>query len=862
MKITILLVAFVLVVEADLLDLYVQHMDETMGTNANKRHHPRDIDIKKSRNKRSVNEDIKFGNYKKQSLDVDDDWWIGDKKSSKKPQLISKTDGLEHPNIKEEYHDPKFHEFLNDDIDIEMFENFLKKNSTDEEPKEAIPPHVNDNDNIDTTNDVNVATSIEMQKNNDSRIPKKFISSMKNQSVDKKLNRHKRNTNEVNFTRHEILDEDGDVILEWDPTDNDIVTFRVTAKTLGYIGIGFNDKNHMKGADIIITWVDDHSGTPNLLDSHGMMDSNASPITDISQDVKILKGSQNGTHTSVTFSRNWQTCDPDDYQLTEDNVRIIWALHSADPELNTPVWHGEKRGGRALRIRATAPKTSPPPSPSPDIRNWDVKLNQFAVDDKQDTIYWCKIFKAPQLNKKHHMIGYEPLVEKSNEGLVHHMILYECASTSPLLGQHARIAGAPCYSPTMPREWDSCIQPVVAWARGSRGEWFGDHVGIPVGEHKEGSYYMLEVHYNNPSLKKAIDSSGIRLHLTPNLRPQEAGIFVTGMAVSPLHLIPPKQKEYATAGYCTPSCTGTLFPEDGVNVVSVVLHSHMAGRKMSLGHVRKGQQLPYIVKENHFDFEYQQSYSLDEEVKILPGDELITECVYGTLDRSKPTLGGYSADQEMCLAFVLYYPKTELAGCYSMTPAKDLFKTLGVKNFKGLSLDNVEKLFLTTGTDAVTIPPTVQQQLPVYPATRPSEKINYEIIKEAESTIKAMQEFTEQASDDNVFARLVIEDPEEFRGRTLAQHMVNIPWTEESLTRSFENSLYNGRHMTFCRKRDDKLALPSNIQMFPNFTKLPEQNKTICSERRTMSSSTVTIPNLFILSYIFVISIYFCCKSL
>lgn len=49
------------------------------------------------------------------------------------------------------------------------------------------------------------------------------------------------------------------------------------------------------------------------------------------------------------------------------------------------------------------------------------------------------------------------------------MILYECASTSPLLGQHARIAGAPCYSPTMPREWDSCIQPVVAWARGSRG---------------------------------------------------------------------------------------------------------------------------------------------------------------------------------------------------------------------------------------------------------------------------------------------------------------------------------------------------------------------------------------------------------
>lgn len=66
---------------------------------------------------------------------------------------------------------------------------------------------------------------------------------------------------------------------------------------------------------------------------------------------------------------------------------------------------------------------------------------------------------------------------------------------------------------------------------------------------------MLEVHYNNPTLRKAIDSSGIRLHLTPVLRPNEAGIFVSGVAVSPLHLIPPRQMEYATAGYCNPDCT-------------------------------------------------------------------------------------------------------------------------------------------------------------------------------------------------------------------------------------------------------------------------------------------------------------------
>lgn len=98
------------------------------------------------------------------------------------------------------------------------------------------------------------------------------------------------------------------------------------------------------------------------------------------------------------------------------------------------------------------------------------------------------------------------------------------------------------------------------------GEWLGDHVGIPVAEHREGSYYMLEVHYNNPMLTKAIDSSGVRLHLTPVLRPQDAGIFVTGVAVSPLHLIPPQQKAYSTAGYCTTDCT------DMVNKKNLIIY--------------------------------------------------------------------------------------------------------------------------------------------------------------------------------------------------------------------------------------------------------------------------------------------------
>lgn len=47
----------------------------------------------------------------------------------------------------------------------------------------------------------------------------------------------------------------------------------------------------------------------------------------------------------------------------------------------------------------------------------------------------------------------------------------------------------------------------------------------------------------------------------------------------------------------------------------------------------------------------------------------------------------------------------------------------------------------------------------------------------------------------------------QYLGRTMAEHMLAMPWSEELLARSIEKSLYHGKHMTFCRKKDDKLAL-------------------------------------------------------
>lgn len=376
----------------------------------------------------------------------------------------------------------------------------------------------------------------------------------------------------------------------------------------------------------------------------------------------------------------------------------------------------------------------------------------------------------------------------------------------------------------MPKEWDSCLQPVLAWARGSRGEWLPRHVGLPIAERMEHSYYMLEVHYNNRMGRKVIDSSGVSLHLTPKLRPMEAGILVAGVAVSPLHMVPPQQKEYATAGYCTPQCTEKvkkkavfflidrrtnfnykkklvynnqsihllqMFDQEGINVVSVVLHSHLAGKQMSLRHIRRGEELTPIVQDKHFDFDYQQTHTLEHEVKILPGDEIVAECIYDTRGRNKPTFGGYAAYQEMCLAFVVHYPRTPLAACYSMTPVKEFFNALNVQSFKGISMEQVENLFLSTTlvliffflrefvflyfysyeifsfvyrTDTVALPVSPNHHSPIYPDFRSNEDVDVDIIKQTKSASISKGDYIDY---DDIFARLVIEKPDEFKGKSI-----------------------------------------------------------------------------------------------
>lgn len=45
----------------------------------------------------------------------------------------------------------------------------------------------------------------------------------------------------------------------------------------------------------------------------------------------------------------------------------------------------------------------------------------------------------------------------------------------------------------------------------------------------------------------------------------------------------------------------------------------------------------FYIKDDRYDYDYQQARELSKEVTVFPGDELITECVYNTVDRPQLT---------------------------------------------------------------------------------------------------------------------------------------------------------------------------------------------------------------------------------
>ena len=653
------------------------------------------------------------------------------------------------------------------------------------------------------------------------------------------------------YTHRTILDTKGHFTLEWRP-ENQTISFRLSVKTLGYVGLGFSPNGGMNGADIVLAWVGD-DGIVHLSDRHAV--GNHAPYLDQSQDLQLEAGYQNNTHTVIEFSRLWRTCDAEDMELGEDTVRLIWAYSDRDPgdTEHLPYHTLLRRGVRSIHL--SEPQQSHPPLDS--ARTWDIQADNLLLPEDDHTHYWCKIYRAPDLHRKHHMIGLEPLIQPGHESYVHHMVLYEChipedqveaagATTADWFQRHVEQPGQPCYSPNMPAEWSFCLATNAwAWAVGSSGEWLPEHTGMPLGEEYGGaSYFMLETHYDNPALHAPIlDNSGIRIHYTDQLREYDTGMVLVGSEVNFLQMIPPKQNLFTSMGQCTAECTQEGLPDSGIKIISGILHSHLAGRKMRLRHIRRGIELPVILEDMHYDFNYQASRIPKVETTVYPGDQLILECGYDTATRDEPTFGGLSTRDEMCLAFILYYPRSSLADCRSLPALHTLTDALGIEKVYGQSFNRLVDFMRDIGGEAGSTSPTSQSSLsnllnslseetgyhvpslPPQPRSGPLTEADilaqpfYTVAKpEPEPVAPEGTNYRTLLMD--LLMQLRIQAPVHLHNQTVGEVFASVDWEQRGS--EIQEILMLGEHNSLCMAHGRQPLIPYEVVSYPRFKPLPK----------------------------------------
>jgi hypothetical protein len=185
-----------------------------------------------------------------------------------------------------------------------------------------------------------------------------------------------------------------------------------------------------------------------------------------------------------------------------------------------------------------------------------------------------------------------------------------------------------------------------------------ENVGIPLfGPGSQFRSISIQTHYNNPNkVSNLFDSSGMRLYYTVTPREVEAAWL---QIADPFDLlsgtaIPSGLTQYSFS--CGGDCSSFVLADgEPVTVIAEGLHMHQTGVRMTNELIRDGEVVNFAAVDV-FEFEQQGTFAVQQQdYQIFPGDSFRTTCYY-----RDGTAFGLSSQEEMCIAFLLYYPAKQL----------------------------------------------------------------------------------------------------------------------------------------------------------------------------------------------------------
>jgi Copper type II ascorbate-dependent monooxygenase, C-terminal domain len=182
-------------------------------------------------------------------------------------------------------------------------------------------------------------------------------------------------------------------------------------------------------------------------------------------------------------------------------------------------------------------------------------------------------------------------------------------------------------------------------------------MGFPLGPAKFGyRSFRLQIHYDNPELvEKVIDDSGVRIFYVNTSRPIQVAMFEVGDPYVQLSGEPVGSGMSEHTFECGSGCSALALPTSGVTVIRSYLHMHKTGIQASNELIRNGTMVNKASVE-YFDFAQQGNQAIQAEpYRVTPGDSFRVQCRYRT--PSNDTVFGLGSSDEMCISYLLYYPR-------------------------------------------------------------------------------------------------------------------------------------------------------------------------------------------------------------
>ncbi|XP_068114999.1 putative DBH-like monooxygenase protein 2 [Hyperolius riggenbachi] len=441
------------------------------------------------------------------------------------------------------------------------------------------------------------------------------------------------------------------VLIKWGyDREMQEISIEIQTPVAPWVALGLSPDGNMSTTDFVVGgW--NKSNQPFFHDAH--IEGEWPPVKDKTQDYELLELSHNASHVVMRVWRKWFTCDSNDAEIENDTVRVIIVLGE-----NHDFTFSEDRAYRRpmFLLEPIIEMVFPD-----DVRTYDFKLNDFLIPD-HDTTYACAFIPMPNVSTKHHIIRYEPINDPDSDEIVHHILIYGCGNSidfSPEVGD--------CYG-SDPR-YAKCMNSMFGWAIGGEPIDYPRQMGIPIGVEDAPQFVRIEIHYSNFENKPGIlDSSGIRVYYTAQLREHDGGVLMTGIFTFPAQFIPPASKLFRNYGLCNTGLIPEMLghPTPDFTIYSYLLHGHLTVRGMRVLQYRNGTYIGTLVEDKKYDFRFQQARHLPGTMQVKIGDQLVVECVASTLDRETVTYGGPSTLNEMCVTFLFYHPVVPIAACWSL----------------------------------------------------------------------------------------------------------------------------------------------------------------------------------------------------